>query len=188
MQRPHCTAGLGRASARPFSRRAKQRWGKQRVTSVGCTRNTAWRSHSAPQHGRVGLHHRTRVPRNEWLPSSAGRVPFCAILCHSQHPPCLPRAAVCPGSPRAICVCEQTQAQSTTVNHDRPWPISSPVSVFVSVSCLCLPVCRARWRPERLSLERASHLMAAAGADCTLRMHRHVPVLRAKVWYDSCNL
>jgi hypothetical protein len=118
-------------SARPFSRRAKQRWGKQRVTSVGCTRNTAWRSHSAPQHGRVGLHHRTRVPRNEWLPSSAGRVPFCAI--HSTRRASLALPFALGRRVPFACASAVNHGQSWSIMIGRgPWPISSPVSVSVS--------------------------------------------------------
>jgi hypothetical protein len=40
---------------------------REERVSWSCTLNTASRSHSAPQHSRVGLHHRTRVPRNEWM-------------------------------------------------------------------------------------------------------------------------
>ena len=128
------SSDLGRAkpwpcwSARPFSRRAKQRWGKQRVTSVGCTRNTAWRSHSAPQQwsGRPASPHEGTQNRVAAVVrrACAGRVPFTA----PSVPPSrcrLPWDAACH---------LRVQAQSTTLNHDRPWPISSPVSVSVSVS------------------------------------------------------
>ena len=71
-------------------------WGQResaRVTWVGSvdTRETrACAPIRRPEQRRVGLHHRTSLPSNEWLPSTACAVcQYCAI--HGAHP----RAPVC---------------------------------------------------------------------------------------------